>query len=596
MESKEFLILNPLLYNEAKKYIWINDSQEEYLSAQQMFGYLLKNQIYVEGFATDVSYLENLKMYNKQIIGINEFDYKNAYIFFDSYCYDKESRVGGDGHRARIINPVMGKKNVIIWGAGVTGEVVCKILTENGIKPKYFVDSNKYLEGGIKCDIPIYMPDKLDDEVESFTLIEALENWQQVDKIVESKCSERFHFSLNEKIWNQWKYHSTYIGVNIDGIEKSILGMHEFYIFSDKKVYIYGTGAVEREFAKYLVALGYDFRGFLVDEIDYEDSGDLGKYSVMFIEEILYETSYFIWIYDNEKCKKLNELGLKYYIDYIGYILYDADLSIGRDTRLDINLGYNYIVDEKHPGFMTYGTINEKNYKIVVLGGSTSDGAMYPFASWPKLLYDELNRNDITVYNGGVCGYTSGQELIKLIRDSLPLDPDMIIVYDGFNEYSVNEQYPFRFDYARKVFDYAKEHLADEWVRMDSSVCSGIVQQRGVLDYWFSNIQSMHAIAEDRKIRFFSFAQPMLTSKEMKTMQEKNMLISWDVNALCKWTSTPLRSFMKKQDMPDYMYDLSHIFDGEEGVYMDPCHVWEKGNRIIAREIKKIILPALDKA
>ena len=42
-----------------------------------------------------------------------------------------------------------------------------------------------------------------------------------------------------------------------------------------------------------------------------------------------------------------------------------------------------------------------------------------------------------------------------------------------------------------------------------------------------------------------------------------------------------------------YMHDLSYIFDNEKDIYMDHCHVLEKGNQIIAREIIKIILPEL---
>ena len=37
----------------------------------------------------------------------------------------------------------------------------------------------------------------------------------------------------------------------------------------------------------------------------------------------------------------------------------------------------------------------------------------------------------MTLWNGGISGYTSTQELIKLLRDVLGLNPDMIIVYDG---------------------------------------------------------------------------------------------------------------------------------------------------------------------
>lgn len=46
-------------------------------------------------------------------------------------------------------------------------------------------------------------------------------------------------------------------------------------------------------------------------------------------------------------------------------------------------------------------------------------------------------------------------------------------------------------------------------------------------------------------------------------------------------------------ELPEYIYDLSHIFNGKGDIYMDWCHAWEKGNRIIDEENKKIILPRM---
>ena len=47
----------------------------------------------------------------------------------------------------------------------------------------------------------------------------------------------------------------------------------------------------------------------------------------------------------------------------------------------------------------------------------------------------------------------------------------------------------------------------------------------------------------------------------------------------------------ERESLPEYIYDLSHIFDGKDVYIDDTGHVWETGNRIIAEEIKKIILP-----
>ena len=39
----------------------------------------------------------------------------------------------------------------------------------------------------------------------------------------------------------------------------------------------------------------------------------------------------------------------------------------------------------------------------------------------------------------------------------------------------------------------------------------------------------------------------------------------------------------------DYLYDLTHVFDGTSGVYSDGVHYDENGNRIIANEICRIL-------
>ena len=55
-----------------------------------------------------------------------------------------------------------------------------------------------------------------------------------------------------------------------------------------------------------------------------------------------------------------------------------------------------------------------------------------------------------------------------------------------------------------------------------------------------------------------------------------------------------LRSYIgERKDLPDYIHDLSHVFDGKD-VYMDLCHVWDEGNRIISGEIKRVIQPVIE--
>ena len=592
IKSQELLVLNPLFYSDMRKYIWISDSREEHRYAQLLFDYLLKRNIYITGFVSDKKSLCGLRMYNKKIFDISMLDAETSAVFYDPYFRSLDFvKQTPKLYKARVVNPdIRGK--VIIWGAGITGESACKILQENKIEVEFFVDSNKKLEGTTKCGLLVQMPDELYKSVEEVIVIEALEKWKEVDDNINGKIKKRFHYSLDKQEWNQF----TCID---NGIEKYIfeLRLHcwSFNFFMDRRVYIYGYGAAEREFIKYLKLMDYDFAGFLVDEADYKNDEMHSEYSVKYVDEIIYESNYFIWIYDIGKVKKLKELGLVCLENYIN-IIYPWDISIERRNVLDVNLGYNYLVDSKYPGIMVYGDEEKGNYKIAVLGGSTTDGVMYPFKSWPELLHEKLGRENITIYNCGIKGYTSGQELIKLIRDVLLLKPDMIITYDGFNELGFSDDhYPFAFDYIRKVFNFANSHLEDTSSFVGDNkpkVCLGVESRKDAFGNWLSNIQIMHAIAIEKGIRFYSFFQPMLSSKQGKSEKEMNMLLSMPTSQIDRMIKMSFREHMSRmQERPDYMYDLSHIFDEQSDIYMDVCHVWEKGNEIIAEEIKKIILP-----
>ena len=87
------------------------------------------------------------------------------------------------------------------------------------------------------------------------------------------------------------------------------------------------------------------------------------------------------------------------------------------------------------PGFVIYGdAMAEDAFWIVALGGSTTDPI--DGNNWPKQMQEILASEGVpaVVYNGGVSGYSTSQELFKLIRDVLPLEPDLIISLSGVND------------------------------------------------------------------------------------------------------------------------------------------------------------------
>lgn len=586
MEAKEFLIANPLLNCDVEKYIWIDSFGRGQESAQRLFVFLMKKNIYINGFVTDETSLIGLKMYHKTIFDIRTLDSEHLKVFYEQDYTAPDKNVNVTRHRGRIVNPEIGKENVFIWGAGITGETVYKILKENEIQIKGFVDSNHKLKNQTKYGLPIYMPEQIEQRTESITIIEALEKWKALDCDIKDKYEKRFYFCLENASWFNIIYED-------NGVEHKVLSLVDFYMFNrftDKRIYVYGNGRVEREFIRYLKLMEFDFAGVLVDESDEMIDDDNSEYPVEYVEEILYETDFYIWVYEKKRIKKLMDMGLKCFIEFES-ANFDWNTVAGRQNPLDLNFGYGYQTDSKYAGITVYGREEESDYKIAVLGSSTSDGALYAFPSWPQLLYEEFGKSGVTIYNGGVCGYVSGQELFKLIRDILPLKPDMILVYDGYSDLYTDTKHPFAFQYAQTVFEYAEKHIEDGFVNGNvNGILLGMESEEDRMGNWLANIRSMYAIAAERNIKFFSFLQPCLSDKEGKTEEEKNMLLSMPGGFRSDMIKASFNdSFDEMPDKPDYIYDLSHIFDGESDIYMDVCHVWEKGNRIIARRVKEII-------
>lgn len=593
--AKEFLTFDLRFYSGLDKYIWISDSYTEHMEAQCFFVCLLKKGIYIKGFATDKESMFGLKMYNKKIYDISKLDQKSSIVFRDTYMARYDAELPEEVHNARILNPDMSLENVVIWGGGITGKRVFRILSENGIKAGCCIDSNRNFDGKNMWGMVVHTPEYLERLSKPITIIEAMEKWEELDACIGDRYVKRFYFSFIEE------KKTAYSGHYITRMFNLMTWNGDFAFFVGKKTYIYGIGEVEDEMASYLTLLDISFAGFLVDEFDMFDDGRHGDYFVRCIEDILYVQDYFIWVYDKNKVKRLEELGL---VSHENYFYYNGakNTSIRKTQILDTNLGHNYLFGSKYPGLMIYGTDRESDYKIAVLGASTTGGKVFAFKSWPELMYDELcNKGfqNITIYNGGISGYTSGQELLKLIRDIIPMEPDMIIVYDGLSDLTMSFQYPLTGGYIKKVFEFAKENIeGDEddslFLGEKLPICQGIKVSEDVFSAWLSNIRTMYAVANERDIRFYSFCQPMLGSKKEKTDAEKSMLLSVYSPSITNLMNGSFRKRISQMGrLPSYIYDLSHIFDYESDVYMDHCHVWEKGNQIIAKAITKIILPEL---
>lgn len=253
---------------------------------------------------------------------------------------------------------------------------------------------------------------------------------------------------------------------------------------------------------------------------------------------------------------------------------------------VDPLLGYSRMDDIE--GFRILG--EETSEKIVILGNSTSDYSNYNVKSWGELLFEKYQRKNkkVAVYIGALPGYCSGQELFKFMRDVLPLDPKAVLTVSGINdpaERKVVEEHPMMFSYT--------EHLYEKYIlnqEKGKALGNGILDIRSMSEIWIQNMRIMRAACEEFGIAFAAFLQPSLHYGKYKMSDgEKDILnktYSTEQNKRYEMFFQKTVGLIKEQKN---IYDLTGIFDGKEGIFIDHCHCNEIGNQLIANKVYKVL-------
>lgn len=364
---------------------------------------------------------------------------------------------------------------------------------------------------------------------------------------------------------------------------------------SSKKVVIYGAGNLGAAMLNIMEKIGKEVIFFLDQNPDKQKSGFCG-YEVKAPEEILYEDMLTTMVVVAVGAKTeiedlLTGYGLRKGIEFI----YGATMRYEACDAIDPLLGYCRSSDMN--GFKVMGGgVADKEYKnIICLGGSTTDYSEHNIKSWPEYLF-ELFRDDsinINVLNGGVIGYNSSQELLKLIRDGLEMTPSLVISYSGVNDMG----------YLDSTSLMGNKYLHDLWENVISgnnsrsivfsdelSIAHNTKTSLDSAEYWYRNEKIMYSICNGFSIPFIGILQPAAYTKNAKFLS---------INEQRTFTEISNREYIMKQfekakqlvsmDEEGAFLDFTTLFDEYEDVYIDNCHVFEKGNKIIAESIYKVI-------
>ena len=203
-------------------------------------------------------------------------------------------------------------------------------------------------------------------------------------------------------------------------------------------------------------------------------------------------------------------------------------------------------------------------YRIFLIGGSTifssnNDNAHTASAFLQEKISLDIKNKNIQVINAGISAAESNQ-LVKLVKDKIiEFEPDLIVAYDGWND-----------------------------------LMKGIPAKK-----WSENWKEICELGNKEKFETIIFLQPLLGTG-YKTFFD----YEYDI----------IRKNSKTGDLPEFeqyqiyhteleklnqscygAYDLTNMFDKiPTQIFSDNGHVGSKGDKILADNIFKFILPLLD--
>lgn len=368
-----------------------------------------------------------------------------------------------------------------------------------------------------------------------------------------------------------------------------------------KKCILYGAGTIGRAVGFMMQRLQIPV-AYYVDQNYLELQDSLPGIDIKSPYDLVYEdkNKVFVLICANNAfvtsiVDTLCSMGLEKEKEY--YILNEicAEPTDYFDPLLGYSRTYFYGSHELY-GFALYGD-KDAEYKIITLGGSTTDDTLYGICSWPKILYDIIGRKDVCIFNGGIVGYDSAQELMKLIRDCLPLFPNLVISFSGVNEKARDKKgaYPY-------ASTYLQETLGAIFKRSGNGlkVGYGMENNATAAQEYIKNQRLMDAICHSLDIDFITFLQPDLRVRNKSYYGEENVEMENSIHSFFSIGELEdAETFFDEIDNAisglDFLVDGRGFLENHMDVFVDWAHVNEEGNKIIAAQIYNLIKDKLPK-
>jgi len=257
-------------------------------------------------------------------------------------------------------------------------------------------------------------------------------------------------------------------------------------------------------------------------------------------------------------------------------------------------------------------------FRVFVVGGSTTFGSASTsdentMPGYLQKKFDMVDLDiDIEIINAGTVGAYSKTEAPFVKDVLLNFDPDLIIIFDGWNDLQISytshiDQRGTQgqlYDIVRDLYDiapyYKTPFVIREIVMENRNAFSATAWDEENLEekikLWKERWNEACVSAQQKDIQTFIMIQPILGTGDRTITQFEKQALSENFDkvpiALKKYVDT-----LPELTNCTYYADLTHVFDEHEGtIFFDRGHVGDEGNMIIANEIYELVLPIIQES
>lgn len=210
-----------------------------------------------------------------------------------------------------------------------------------------------------------------------------------------------------------------------------------------------------------------------------------------------------------------------------------------------------------------------------------------------------LANKKVTFINAGIASGVSGQELAQLQHYIIPLNIDLLIVYDGFNDFYMPFNYEKRpgypYDYIVEEYRYLKgregiggkdalQNSDKMYHELGIQIPGTEEAKKETLEKYFFNIAEMVKVSEGFGIRTGVFLQPY-------SERNTNPLLSTANHHPIKLYNAAQKAFSllgRNNNSRTVFQDMTYMNDRLDGLFVDVGHTWwNPSHQMIADEMFK---------